>query len=219
MSKNFPYSESELLEIASRFNKNLKLHFSDLQGFSAELDSDFVFRFKAAFFKSKIHLANQDVDQSTQKMQEELSSLITAAQCHFQNFRYYIQKAFPYNSELWEPFGYCEVQNATHDYDKLRHCLEDFIKMIKAKKFELLAVRCPEKSFKEMEDLFHKIEEVHDEILHTTNSKGIAEESRVNRLNKLYKLMQVVHNAAAERLKDDPQILEKLTFPVSEKQK
>jgi hypothetical protein len=219
MPKNFPYTESELLEIASRFNKSLKEHFHDLEGFSDELNREFIFRFKASFYKSRIHPADQGPDLFTHKNKEELNDLVTTAQNLFQNFRYYIQKAFPYDSELWEPFGYCEVHNAAHDYDKLLHCLEDFIKMIKSKKHELLAVQCPEKSFNEIQDIFEKIQEKHDEIQKINHAKVAARESRINSLNKLYKLMQLVHNAAEARLQDDPQTLEKLTFPVSEKQK
>jgi hypothetical protein len=219
MPKNFPYTESELLEIASRFNKNLKQHFHDLEGFSDELDYNFIFRFKAAFYKSRIHPLHQEPDLFTHKIKEELNDLVTSAQNLFQNFRYYIQKAFPYDYDLWEPYGYCEVHNAVQDYDKLVHCLEDFIKMIKSKRYELLAVKCPDKSFKEIEDLYHKIEENHNEFLKSNSLKDITKESRINSLNKLYRLMQIVHNAAATRLKDDPQIMEKLTFPVPEKQK
>jgi len=217
MPSKFPYNESELLKIASRFNKNLKVHFSDLQGFSAELDDNFIFRFKAAFYKSRIHSVNQEVDLFTRKMHDELVILIKTTQNLFQNFRYYIQKAFPYDTSLWEPFGYCEVENATHDYEKLLHCLEEFIKMINSKKYELLAVKCPEKSFIEIEDLFQKILIKHDEIHKSNQSKDAAKESRINSLNKLYKLMQLIHNAAVERLKDEPQVMEKLTFPVAEK--
>lgn len=218
MSKKFPYTEGELLNIASRFNKNLKEHFHHLEGFSDELDRDFIFRFKAAFYKSRIHPADQADDLFTQKIMEELNELVKAAQNLFQNFRYYIQKAFPHDSRLWEPFGYCEVENAAHDYDKLLHCLQDFIKMIRSKKYELLLAKCPDKNFKEIEEIFGKIKEKHDEILKSNTTKGIAEESRINSLNKLYRLMNLVHNAAAERLKHDPQTMEKLTFPVTEKE-
>jgi hypothetical protein len=219
MPKNFPYTESELLEIASRFNKTLKEHFHDLEGFSDELNRDFIFRFKAAFYKSRIHPADLEPDLFTHKMKEELNELVNAAQNLFQNFRYYIQKAFPYDSDLWEPYGYCEVQNAAHEYEKLLHCLEDFIKLLKSKRYELLTVKCPENSFKEIQDLFEKIQEKHDEIQKINSTKVAAWESRVNSLNKLYKLMQLVHNAAVARLKDNPEILEKLTFPVTENQK
>lgn len=219
MSRNFPYTESELLKIASRFNKNLKIHFNDLQGFSSKLDSDFVFKFKAAYFKSRIHTADQEVDLFTHEMYGELNKLISTTQTVFQDFRYYIQKAFPHDSRMWDAYGYCEVEHATHNYDELLHCLTDFISMIRAKKHELLDVKCPEKSFKEIEDLFGKIKEKHDEIMNWENKKNTSHEARLNNLNKLYKLMQVVHNAASDRLKDDPQLMEKLTFPVPEKQK
>ncbi len=219
MSKNFPYTESELLKIASRFNKNLKIHFTDLQGFSSKLDSDFLFKFKAAYFKSRIHPAELEIDLFSQEMQEELKRFISAAQSVFQDFRYYIQKAFPHDSRMWDAYGYCEVEHATHNYEELLHCLSDFISMIRSKKYELLAVGCHEKPFREMEDLFLKIKEKHEEITNWENKKNTSHETHLNNLNKLYKLMQVVHNAAADRLKDDPQTMEKLTLPVAEKQK
>ncbi len=215
MSKNIPYSESELLKIASRFNKNLKTHFNDLQGFSSKLDSDFVFKFKAAYFKSRIHTADPEVDLFTHEMYEELNRLINNTQIVFQDFRFYIQKAFPHDSRMWEAYGYCEVERATHNYEEMIHCLTDFISMIRDKKHELLAVKCPEKDFKEIEDLFIKIKEKHDEIVNWENKKNTSHEARLNNLNKLYKLMQVVHNAASDRLKDEPQVMEKLTFPAS----
>ncbi len=217
MPEKFPYTESELLKIASRFNKNLKTHFTDLQGYSAELDSDFLFRFKAAYFKSRIRPAGLEVDLFAQKMHEELNSLINDVQIVFQDFRYYIQKAFPHDSRMWEAYGYCEVEHATHDYEELLHCLDDFIKLIRTKKYDLLAVRCPQKNFKEIEELYSKIQDKRREILDWDNKKSTLHEARMNSLNKLYKLMRVVHKAAAARLKDDPEIMEKLTLPVTEK--
>lgn len=217
MSKKFPYTESELLKIASRFNKNLKIHFTYLQGYSAELDNDFLFKFKAAYFQSRIRSVDLEVDLFAQKMHEELDSMISEVQNVFQDLRYYIQKAFPHDSRMWDAYGYCEVEHATHDYDQLLHCLEDFIKMIRSKKYKLLAVRCPQKRFIEIEELFNKIQDKHIEILNWVNKKNASYQTRMNSLNKLYKLMQAVHNAATAQLKDDPQIMEKLTFPFIDK--
>ena len=216
MSKNFPYTESELLKIASGFNKNLKGHFHDLQGHSVELNRDFVFRFKAAFFESRIRPVDQEVDRITLRLNQELGSLITAAHNLFQIFRFYIQKAYPHDSRIWDAFSFCELENAVHDYDKLHECLEELIKLITSKKFELLAVNCPETSFNEIEDVFSKIEEKHHEILQINDMKGVSNESRIDSMNKLYKLMQVIHNAAAVRLQNDPHTMEKLTFPLPE---
>jgi hypothetical protein len=213
MSKNFPYAESELLKIASRFNKNLKGHFHDLQGQSVELDRDFVFRFKAAFYESRVRPVDQEVAKLTLKLHQESGNLINAAHNLFHIFKLYIQKAFPHDSRIWDPFGYCEIENATHDYDKLHDCLSEFIKLIHSKRFELLAVNCPDTSFVEIEDLFNKIEEKHNEILQINDMKGVSNESRMISMNKLYKLMQVIHNAATVRFKNDPYTMEKLTFP------
>lgn len=213
MPKIFPYTESELLKIASRFNKNLKSHFHDLQGHSIELDRDFVFRFKAAFYESRIRPVDQEVDRLTLKLHQELGNLINAVHNLFQMFKYYIQKAFPHDSRMWDSFGYCEIENAIHDYAKLHECLKDFIELINRKKYELLDVNCPEVSFGEIEELHRKIEEKQTEILQINDLKEVSNESRLNSMNKLYRLMQVIHNTALVRLKNDPLALEKLTFP------
>ena len=215
MSKNFPYTESELLKIASGFNKNLKGHIQELHGHSVELDRDFVFRFKAAFYESRIRPVDQEVDRLTQKLHQELGNLINAVHNLFQIIRYYVQKAFPHDSRLWESFGYCEVETAIHDYAKLHDCLDEFIKLINSKKHEILAVSCPETSFDEIEELYHKIEAKQQEILQINDMKGVSNETRIISMNKLYRLMQVIHNAAAVRLKNDPHTMEKLTFPAS----
>jgi len=213
MIKNYPYTESELLKIASRFNKNLKEHIHNLKGHSIELDHDFVFRFKAAFYESKIRPVNQKVDKLKLKLNQEFDSLIISAHDLFQLFRLYVQKAFPHDSRIWDSFGYCEVEHATHDYEQLHECLEGFIKLINLKKHELIAVNCPEKSFNEIEDLYNEIVKKHQEILQMNDLKAVSAESRIDNLNKLYKLMQVIHNASKVRLKNDPQAMEKLTFP------
>ena len=219
MSKNFPFTESELLKIASRFNKNLKGHFHDLQGHSVELDQDFVFRFKAAFYESRIRPVDQEVDRLILRLHQELGNLINAAHNLFQIFRFYIQKAFPHDSRIWDAFSYCEVENATHDYTKLHDCLSEFIKLIHSKRRELLAVNCPDTSFDEIVDLFNKIEEKQNEILQINDMKEVSNESRIISMNKLYKLMQIIHNTALVRFQDDPLTLEKLTFPLPEKER
>jgi len=53
----------------------------------------------------------------------------------------------------------------------------------------------------------------HQEIVQMNDMINVSAESRTDNLNKLYTLMQVINNAATVRLKNDPQAMEKLTFP------
>lgn len=213
--KNFPYSESELLEIASRFKKHLKVHFDAIKSVNPELDQDFIFRFKALYYEAQSHSVLQE-DNLDQVFSLELKEFGDQVRNLFPIFRFYMIKAFPYNSTLWESYGYCELEKVILDFGSLRHCLEGSVKLITDKRAELKAANCPGPTLDEILRLSKKIGEVHEEILEYTEKKEIKCSCSENCLNELFKLMEIVHNTASQYYQNDPESLKYLTFPASE---
>ena len=142
--KNSPYSENELLEIASKFKKHLKDHFSTIKSVCPDLDQEFIFKFKALYYEVHLHSLNLSSDNLHQVFKLELEEFANQVRNLAPIFRFYMNKAFPYDSKLWEEFGYCELEKVVLDYASLRKCLEGVVKLINEKRSELKAVNCPE---------------------------------------------------------------------------
>jgi len=213
--KNSPYSEIELLEIASKFKKHLKDHFDTIKSVRPDLDQDFIYRFKALYYEAQSHPLPQG-DSLSQVFNLELREFADQIRNLFPIFRFYMNKAFPYDSNLWEAYGYCEMEKVVLDYSSLRNCLEGVVNLINEKRPQLRAANCPDPILDEILHLSQKINEAHEEILEYNEKKEIKNKSSKTRLNELFRLMEIVHNAASKCFQDDPELLKYLTFPPKE---
>jgi len=214
--KNFPYSENELLEIASDFKKNLKDHFDSIKEFCPGLTQEFIYKFKALFYEVQSPPLEPDADPVVKEFKLALDDLSNQVNCLFPIFRFYMQKAFPYASNLWEAYQYSEIEKAMRDYALLRACLEGSVKIIDDKRTELRAANCPNPTLNEIVDLSKQISDKHQAYMEYLRIKDVKHMDYQNNLNELFKLMKMVHDAASKCFKNNPEYLKKLTFPAKQ---
>jgi len=214
--KNFPYSENELLEIASDFKKNLKDHFDSIKEFCPGLNQEFIYKFKALFYEVQSPPLDPTADPVVEEFNLSLDDLSNQVNSLFPIFRFYMQKAFPYDSNLWEAYQYSEIEKAMLDYSALRTCMEGSVKIIEDKRTELRAANCPNPTLNEIVDLSKQLNDKHDEYLEYVRNKEFRFKVYQNKLNELFKLMKMVHDAASKCFKNDPELLKKLTLPTKQ---
>lgn len=214
--KNFPYSENELLEIAADFKKNLKDHYNSIKEFCPGLTQEFIYKFKALFYEVQSPPLEPDADPVVIEFKHTLDDLSNQVNCLFPIFRFYIQKAFPYASDLWEPYQYGEIEKAMRDYSVLRTCLEGSVKIIEDKRSELRAANCPNPTLNAIVDLSKQLNDIHEEYLEYLQNKENRFKVYQNNLNELFKALKIIHDAASKCFKNDPEFLKKLTFPTKE---
>ena len=210
--RNSLYSDNELLEIAAGFKKHLKDHFTTIKSVCPGMDQNFIFRFKALYYE--VHAQPlEGTDSVSQTFKLELDAFADQVRNLFPILRFYMQKAFPYDSNMWEAYGYCETEKVVHDYSSLRECLNRSVKLINEKRVELKAANCPDPTLDEIKYLAKRVSDTHDEVLEHLQRKAKREEAYNNNLNELFKLMKLVHDAASKSLQKDPVSLKCLTFP------
>lgn len=214
--KNFPYTEKELLEIATYFKKHLKDHFDSIKEFCPGLDQEFIFKFKALFYEVQSPPLEPNADPVVTEFKLTLDDLSNQVNSLFPIFRFYMQKAFPYDSNLWEAYQYCAIEKAMHDYSALQTCLEGSVKIIDDKRTELRAANCPNPTLNEMVDLSKQICDKNEAYQEYLRNKEFRLKAYQNNLNELFKLMKMVHDAASKCFQNNPEYLKKLTFPVKE---
>ncbi|HEY3388908.1 MAG TPA: hypothetical protein VGK38_05010 [Prolixibacteraceae bacterium] len=211
--KNSPYSEDELLEIAAKFKRHLKDHFNDLNNVCPDLDQEFIFKFKALFYEVQAHPLEPEVNKTTQDFKLYLEDIGNQVRGLFPIFRFYLQKAFPYDSSLWEAYEYCQIESAVHDYSTLRICLKESVKIIEEKKIELRAANCPDPTLREIESLSKQVNGKYEELLEYQKVKDLKKKVYYNNMNELFKSMKMVDEAASKCYQNNPELLIKLTFP------
>jgi len=211
--KNAPYTEYELLEIASGFKKHLKDHLATIKSTDPNLDQNFIYRFKALYYEIHTHQLDSVADSVSKMLKSELEDFEVQVRILLPIFRFYLQKAFPYDSNLWEPLGYCEMENMMHDYFMLRKCLERVVKIINEKRIELRTANCPDPTLNEIISLSKQIGYKHEELLEYLEKNEIRNNAYKSRINELFNLMKIVHEAASKCLQKDPETLKYLTFP------
>jgi hypothetical protein len=211
--KNAPYTEYELLEIASGFKKHLKDHFASIKSADPSLDQNFIYRFKALYYEIHTHKLTPGDENVTETLKLELKGFVEQIRNLIPIFRFYLQKAFPYNSNLWESYGYCEIEKMISDYSSLRKCLEGSVKLIYEKRTELRAVNCPDSILNEIENLSKQLGLKHEKLLNCLEKNEVRNSAYKTRINELFQLMTIVHEAASKCLNKDPETLKYLTFP------
>jgi hypothetical protein len=207
------YPEGELIKIASGFKKHLKDSFPAIKKSFSGLDQAFIYRFKALFYEVQSHPTDPESDSVVFKYKLELADLADLARNFFLIFRFYLQKAFPYDSDLCQRFGYVEIEKVINDYAGLREFLDETVKVIEEKRLELRAANCPDSTLKELMSLSRQIDEVHEELLKYLQKKEMRIKIYHNNLKELFKLMEIVHEAASKSLQNDPESMKHLTFP------
>jgi len=214
--KDCPYSESELLEIAQRFKKHLK----DLMlvpGLDPELNQDFVYRFKARFYEAQAHAhphpLDAAADQKALHLKEELEVLTEQIRSVFRVFRFNIQKACPYGSEIWDTYGYSNLEYAHLDYEAFQSYLTGFLKLANEKMDDLQAANCPTHDLEEIAVLAQLFNHKHEELAEYVERKEIREQVYNTNINELFKLMKMINNVASGNLHKNPETLKNLLFP------
>ena len=210
------YPEYELLKIASGFKKHLKDKFPVMRSGNTGLDQGFIYRFKALFYEVQAHPMEPEADNTTNKYKLELDGLTGQLRSFFHIFRFYLQKAFPYDSDLCEACGYVETEKVVRDYAALQIFLERTVNLIHEKRTFLRAANCPETILEEIISLSDQIKKVHEELRNYLQKKEMRNRSYQNNLKELFRLMEMVHEAATKNLQDDPESLKYLTFPPKE---
>lgn len=211
--KNSPYTDTELLEIASEFKKHLKNNFDTIKSVYPNLDKDFIFKFKALYYEVHTHPSDPDADNVIKSFKLELEDFADQVRILVPIFRFYMQKAFPYASNLWEAFGYCELEKAVQEYSTLRKWLEGAVKMINENRSELRAAHCPDPTLNEIIGLSKLVGYKHDELIEHLEKNEIKNKAYQSSINELFQLMEIVHEAASKNLDKDPEALKYLTFP------
>ena len=210
------YPERELIKIASEFKKHLKNKFPKMKSSSSGIDQGFIYKFKALFYEVQAHPWESEGDSISNKYNLELEALGDQIRNFFPLFRFYLQKAFPYNSDLCEKYGYVQLEMVIHNYDELREFLDSTVNLINDKRFSLKAANCPDCMLDEIINLSAQIKEVHEDYLNYVQKKQIHNQAYQNNMKELFKLMEIVHEAASNNLQDDPESLRHLTFPPKE---
>jgi hypothetical protein len=210
------YPDNELLKIASGFKKHLKDKFPAMRNNSSAMDQGFIYKFKALFYEVQAHPFESETDSVTYKYKLDLDEMADQVRSFFLIFRFYLQKAFPYNAELCETFGYVEMERVIHDYPELRLFLEKTVDLIREKRSFLRSANCPESTLEEIINLSNQINELHDEFLKYSQKREIKNRAYQNNLKELFKLMEIVDEAASKSLQNDPESLKLLTFPPKE---
>ena len=210
------YPERELLKIASGFKKHLKDKFPVMKNGSFGLDQGFIYKFKALFYEVQAHPWEPVVDHVTTNYLSELENLKIEVKNFLMIFRFYLQKAFPYDSQLCEPYGFVEFERVAQDYAGLRIFLERTVNLINEKKAYLRNANCPESTLDEIISFSNQMNELHQQMLEYIEKKENINRAYQNNLKELFKLMEIVHEAASKNLQDDPESLKNLTFPAKE---
>ena len=194
--KIFPYSESTLLKIAAKFNKELSLHRSAISGFDQEINELFEQEFQNALELSITHPQNKTLNKETVRLHGEIETMIEEVKQHIIFIKYYFLKTFPHDPTIWEQFGYCEIENTSHNYFKLQICLEKLVNTVEERQNELGRSKFPFERVKEIERLARKIDEKNHQIIEYYEINDKSDNERIDKLNELYRLMQQIDFAA-----------------------
>lgn len=213
--KNSQYTDNEILEIASHFKKHLKSNITTIKDVFPDFDQDFIYRFKALFYEAHRHQSDTGEDKLSQSLSEELHKYADQVRLLIPIFRFYMQKAFPYESNLWEAYGYCELETVVREYYTLRKCLERAVKAIHENRAELRAAKCPDSTLNDIIMLSNQVAGKHQEWIDHLEKTEAERKANKMRLKELYHLMEVLNDAASKNLQKDPE-LKYLTFPPKE---
>jgi hypothetical protein len=170
-------------------------------------------QFKTALENAVTHQQNKSLDEESVKLHDEIGKLILELKNHVIDIKFYFQKAFPHDPEIWGQYGYCEFEQTSQNYFKLDICLIHLLEIVKKKENELRRNKFQFEIIAEIERLKKNIIAKHDEIIDYYEENDTEDEERIVMLNELYHLMQIVDNSVRKYQITHQGALKTLTLP------
>jgi len=193
-----PSSEKNILEIAQKFNKQLKKLLKN-KNENPGIDQDKILKFKALFYSAKFYeqtsKSNPEIEITTSVLKEEIEILGVRIKNLIKIFHFHFQTAYPYDSETWNGYRYSELEYAAMKHENFRKFLDNFMKLAYEKAEVLKATKSLKEDMEKIENLSKKFSEKHDELL--LNIKRIENGIiiRRNYINELSELIRIIHNS------------------------
>lgn len=214
MVKKYPYSDIELLKLASKFKSGIEIHYGKLESSLPDYGPDFRENYNRVYTEVREMKSDENQQERLSKLRKTIENEVKTAVKLFASFRMYIQHAFPHDYRIWNKFSYCDFENAIKDYHKMLGCFNEFHEIVKDRKRELDAVHCPPQLYHDIESVREILHDLIDENDKLEKESDTFIESRLSRMNELYYLMEIVHDSAENVFEDEADIIQKFILPV-----
>lgn len=187
--KSFTMQEHELFNTALALMKNLN-RLSEAN----ELMEKPVPNNLATEFKNRLETAitfpyNRNFNQETQLLHAEADRIVQILKKQVSEVKYFLQKAFPHDSRIWEQYGHCEFEKVSQNFFKTLLCIDRLCLLVKQYRSLLFKLNFPFRLTAEIEQLANILLARNNEIIIWYETNDGENNERIERLNRLSETM------------------------------
>lgn len=207
------YPTEVIIEVADRFNRNLKKHFDKIKQFCPKMDQNFFFRFKALYYELQTTSPHQETADKINELNREIDDQIDHLKEVFIQVRYYFLRAFPYDTELLDQYSMFSCKADSDRRAQMVDCFMRFSQLIKNRSIELKIANCPLKLMDEVQRRSNALSRIYTEFqLHKQESDD--RDKKFHAIcSDLIELMVKINEAAKSCLKDNPEAMGLFSLP------
>jgi hypothetical protein len=214
MNRNYPYSETELLKLASKFKAGIEKYSEKLEGELPDFEPNFRDNYNKVYSDARNTKDDNSIKEQISELQKSIEAEVNLAVDLFKSFRLYVQRAFPHDYRIWDKFSYRYFENASHDYKKMLSFFNDFQEIVQERKRYLDSVHCPDELYSGIDtnrDLLHNMVDKNEKLLDELIGFN---EMRLAKFNELFYLMGVVRDTVENIFVDEPETIKMFALPV-----
>lgn len=215
VTRNYPFSDVELLHHASTVQKGLAQFGNELMEGSSIIDDGFLKQFQDAFNQAHAVPRDDELVQQITELRDKIEKELDVAKNLFVSFKYYIQEAFPHDFRMWDQFSYQNYNRACHDQNHMVHCLDAFMEILNENRSALKTVHCPPRLFSDLESIDDQLRMRAMQLDETITERERLIERRIENFNHLFGLMKTVRAASESDSIQNIQVKNVFQIPLS----
>ncbi|WP_271782466.1 hypothetical protein [Aquimarina algiphila] len=212
--RNYPYSDSSLLEWGDTTTEHLKTDIKSFSAFDKKLNQDFLTNLEKqvtdGFAEGGDNINLAQLRQKTEVVEEAMQT----CQKYFKRLKYWVLDAFPGKKAIQKQFGISGFTKIKDNQTKMIQYMEGLKDTIKRYRIELEKAGASSGFLDQSQELAETLRGANKEQEQKKGTRTVDTADRVERLNDLYAILRKI-NAAADNVFEDQAAKRELYRPPS----
>ena len=196
--------DAHFLEYSEIVAATLPADLPDFTAFDATITGDYVTQIQQAIDEAKAISPDEIVKSEMREETQKVDKAMEDCDKDYQNLAFFVRKVFKGNAAVQNQFGRNDIQKARRSQPVMVVFMENLAKTAANYTDELTQAGCPATL---ITGLANKAAALHDANIaqeRFKSERGLNTQSRIELFNKVYTLLQNLHNVAVIIYRDNP---------------
>ena len=205
--------DQQMLEQAQTIKDLFLININDFEASDDTLNLDFALALQAKIDAAIKHPTDDDVNKQISELAASMKEAWKACSTHFQQAKYFIEKAFPANTARHKVFGYSDYGMMTRYQKKVQPFMELFAEAVNKYKTELLAAGYKQQDIDLIPTLTTNFRNAMRALASAKKNRYEVTQTRTTLMNNVWRDIKTINTASKKIYHDNPARLRQYYMP------